>query len=570
MMEDLSIQRTERVFIRLGVKILCGILLLIGLGWGGREAFLRLQEYRMMKQARVSAQKHDDRWAAIAARKVFELNPKNTEACRLLAEVLERQGASSSVAWRLQVVKLLPDSLDDAILLGKAALRFGDVPTAERALEKMEGKGAGVAQFQEVKGEIALARKDTAAAQAHFKEALRLDPDNKIFQLNLAIVQLQSSSADEKVKASQILQGFLEEPALRKTAGRALRDFALQRKDGRGAFEIAQRLAGFPDAEFRDRLDYLRMLRQLNHPDFPVRLLDMEEEAAIDPTKIYELLTWMSTSQQAVIAREWVKRLPAAVTTKWPVAGAVSDCYAAEKDWAGLEEWCRKTDWGDIDFLRHATLARALREQDRTFDAEREWNLARKGIGSDGTKIYGLQQKVADWGWKRESLDLLWLLTKDPQRQNAAFGSLSQFYAAEGDTVNLYRVILHLWELRPGDPETENNLAQLSLLLNLDKQRASSLAQKVYERDPTNAVSASTYAFSLYSQGKYAQALEAFRGVKDEDLHIPSVAAYYGMVLRANGDKAKAREFLELGQKATLLPEERTLLAKAMAPDAGQ
>ena len=156
-MEDLSIQRTERVFIRLGVKILCGILLLIGLGWGGREAFLRLQEYRMMKQARVSAQKHDDRWAAIAARKVFELNPKNTEACRLLAEVLERQGASSSVAWRLQVVKLLPDSLDDAILLGKAALRFGDVPTAERALEKMEGKGAGVAQFQEVKGEIALA-----------------------------------------------------------------------------------------------------------------------------------------------------------------------------------------------------------------------------------------------------------------------------------------------------------------------------------------------------------------------------------------------------------------------------
>ena len=84
-MEDLFIQRNERVFIRLGVKILCAIVLLIGLGWGGREAFLRLQEYRMMKQARLASEKHDDRWAAIAARRVFDLNPKNSEACRLMA-----------------------------------------------------------------------------------------------------------------------------------------------------------------------------------------------------------------------------------------------------------------------------------------------------------------------------------------------------------------------------------------------------------------------------------------------------------------------------------------------------
>jgi tetratricopeptide (TPR) repeat protein len=569
-MEDLSIQRTERVFIRLGVKILCAIALLIGLGWGGREAFLRLQEYRMMKQARRSVEKHDDRWAAIAVRKVFDLNPKNAEACRLMAEILERQGANSAVIWRAEVVKLLPDSLDDAIALAKAALRFGDIPRAKRAIEKMEAKGARVAEFQEVKGEIALAQKDTAAAQAQFTEALRLDPDNKIFQLNLAIVQLQSKSADEKAKASQILQRFMEEPKLRKAAARALRDFALQSKDGRTAFEITQKLAGFPEAEFRDRLDYLQMLRQLNHPDFAVHLLNMEDESSSDPTKIYELLTWMSTNQQTVIAQDWVKRLPATVTSKWPVAGAVSDCFVAEKDWDGLEEWCKKTDWGEMDFLRHAALARASRERSRTFDAEREWNFVRKAIGSDGNKISLLQKKVAAWGWKQESLDLLWLLTKDQQRQNAAFGALSQYYAAEGDTASLYRVILHLSELRPNDPETENNLAQLSLLLNMDKQRAAGLAKKLYERDPTNAVFASTYAFSLFSQGQNAQALQAFGRVKAEDLRTPAVAAYYGIVLMANGDKAKAREFLEVGQTATLLPEERTLLARAVAAGASQ
>jgi Flp pilus assembly protein TadD len=190
-------------------------------------------------------------------------------------------------------------------------------------------------------------------------------------------------------------------------------------------------------------------------------------------------------------------------------------------------------------------------------------------MGTDGKKIYALQQKVAGWGWKPESLDLLWLLTKDQQRQNASLATLSDYYSAEGDTANLYRLILHRSELHPGDPQTENNLAQLALLLDLDKQRARALAKKVYEADPTNAAFASTYAFSLYAQGQNAQALRAFQNVKPEDLRTPSVAAYYGMVLLANGDKAKAREFLELGQKATLLPEERALVSRAVA-DAGQ
>jgi Flp pilus assembly protein TadD len=569
-MEDQPIQRTQRAFIRLGIRILCALVLLVGLGWGGREGFRRLQEYNMMKQARRAAERHDDRWAAIAARKAFELNPGNADACRLMAEILERQGGSTAVAWRTMVANLRPDSLDDAIALARAALRFGDVPTAERTIEKMKTKGDGVAGYEEVKGELAFAHKEIAAAEKQFTKALELDPGNKTFQLNLAIVQLQSSSADAKTKASQILQGFLEDPTLRRRAARALRDFAFQNRDGRGVFEIAQRLANLPEAEFRDRLDYLKMLRQLNHPSYAVRLLDMEEESASDPAKIDELLSWMSASQQTVLAREWVNRLPGAITTKWPVANAVSECYVAEKDWAGLEAWCAKTDWGETDFLRHASLARAYREQARRLDAEKEWTLARKGVGSDGNKISALQQKVAAWGWKPESLDLLWLLTKDQQRQNAAFGTLSNYYSSEGDTANLYRVILHLSELRPGDPDTENNLAQLLLLLNLDKQRARTLAKKVYEKDPTNATFASTYAFSLYTQGQYAQALQAFQNVKEEDLRVPAVAAYYGIVLMANGDKSKAREFLDAGQKATLLPEERALVSQAIAADAGR
>ena len=49
----------------------------------------------------------------------------------------------------------------------------------------------------------------------------------------------------------------------------------------------------------------------------------------------------------------------------------------------------------------------------------------------------------------------------------------------------------------------------------------------------------------------------------DEQLRDSSVAAYYGVILVAAGDKAKAQEYLKLGSSANLLPEEKALVAKA-------
>lgn len=565
-MEDHVIRKTERLFIGLGLKIFGAIALLIALGWGGHEVFQRVQERRLMKQARVSFDKKDDRWASIAARRVVELNPKNAEAYRLMADAVERQGSNAAVDLRRQVAKLRSDSLEDALAFARTALKFGDVATAERALSGFETKAQASAVFHQMEAEIALARKDSATAKTQFTEALRLDPANKNYRLNLAVLQFQSAPESERERAMLELQQFMEDPDLRKTAARALRDGALEQKDGRTGFETAQKLAGFPEADFRDRVSYVHMLRQLNHPDFAVRLLDLQTEAAAEPAKIYELLTWMSTSGQVALAMDWVKRLPPATTAKWPVAGAVAACHGAEKDWGGLEAWCRKTaEWADVDFLRHAALTRALREQSRTLDAEREWNLARKGAGTDGGRIHALQQKVAEWGWKQDSLDLLWLLTKDTQQQNDALRALFQNYATEGDTANLYRTVLRLSELRPDDPETENNLAQLSLLLNVERPRATRAARKLHEQDPGSAVFASTYAFALYSQGQFADALKAFSSVPAEALRAPAVAAYYGMVLASSGNKSAAREYLEIGKTAPLLPEERALLNRAAA-----
>ena len=48
-----------------------------------------------------------------------------------------------------------------------------------------------------------------------------------------------------------------------------------------------------------------------------------------------------------------------------------------------------------------------------------------------------------------------------------------------------------------------------------------------------------------------------------DQLRTPEIAAYYGILLAAAGDQARAAEFLDLGEKATLLPQEKALVEKA-------
>ena len=560
-----TIQKTESFYIKLGAKIFCALLLLIGLIWGGRVLYLRVHEQRLMKQSLAALAKGDDRWAGTTARRAFELNKKNADACRVLAKISEKAGQPSAIEWRQQVVNILPASVDDAVALAKTALLFGEVSVAERALTRVSSTANQSAEFHEAKAQIAVSKKDPGTAESEFAEAVHLDPENKLYQLNLAVFQLQSNSADVRTKASTLLQSFLEDHSLRLPAARALRDYAVQRRDNTAILDLAALLFTYPEAEFRDRILLVQVLHQLNHPEFARRLGELQESAAADPAKMFDLLTWMCSEQLSILALDWVNRLPLETILRPPLPAAVATCYSSINDWPGLEQWCKKGAWGGLDYLRHGYLALSLRGQGREIESRGEWNAALKAIGTEGNKLSSLAQEAAKWGWKDEAADVLWILTKDNQRQNAALATLYQYYNDAGNTGQLFRVVGRILEIRPDDQKALNNFAQLSLLLNLETSRAHEIAQRLYERDPKNPVVASTYAYSLYVKGKPQKAVEVMNTLSAEELHKPGTAAYYGIFLAAAGEKDKAAEFLQLGETARLFPEEKALVAKALA-----
>ena len=542
---------------------LVAVILLVGLGIGGYRFYRQWEGGHLVRRAEAFFGAGDSKSATLTARRAFQLNPSNVEACRLLARIAEHDGQPSAIEWRQQVMTITPGSVEDGIALAKTALQFEKIGMAESALGKLGPSAERFPTYHEAEAQLAVSKKDPATAEKHSAEAARLDPSNKSYQLNLAVFQLQSDSSETRSRATTLLQKLMDDKALRAPAARALRDDAARRKDGATLFEISELLRGYPEATFRDRITYAQILHALGRPEFATQLTELENEAAADPGKLRELLSWMTSNGLALLAIHWMKELPVEMLKQRPVPVAVADCYIAINDWDGLQQWCRKTDWSDLDFLRHAYLSRALREHGDKLGSRSEWNTASQGVGSNGERLFVLEQAAAKWGWQKEAEDLLWLLGKDPEKQSAALAALYQHYAEKGDTGDLYRVVARLREIKPNDEKAQNNFAQLSLLLNLDVERAHDLAEQLYKKDPKNPVFASTYGFSLYRKGRYQQAVKVMSDLEPADLQKPTIAAYYGVFLVAAGDRSKAAEYLERGSEASLLPEEKALLQDA-------
>jgi Flp pilus assembly protein TadD len=243
----------------------------------------------------------------------------------------------------------------------------------------------------------------------------------------------------------------------------------------------------------------------------------------------------------------------------------MTEAHAKAEDWKGVERVAGDKNWSAYEFLRNAYLARAFRAEGRQLEADGRWAQAQKEAASQSQAVLLLARTVAGWGWQKEMVELLWTLSKAQETRLEALQLLYQHYAKSGDTGGVYRVLSHSSEIAPDDLTIQNNLAQVSLLLEADPERARKIAAELVRKEPHNAAFVSTYAYSLYAQGDVAAARTEMETLTPEQLEAPSIALYYGVILAAAGEKQKAGYFLVRAPNAFLLPEEKALLAKAEA-----
>jgi thioredoxin-like negative regulator of GroEL len=562
---EISQSRTERLYVKLLLGVLFGIVFLVALFWGGHTAYVRWQERRLLRKAVYAIEHRDDRTAGLAARNVLALKPSSAPASRIMAQLAEKHDNPVAMDWRSKVVQLEPKSTEDILALARCALQFNHIGAAERAMAQVEHAGRQTAGYHAVAALLAIARGEQPETVREWTDAVRLAPNEKTYQLQLAIAQVRSRDSKVHATGEATLETLRNDPKRRAAATRALiTDGLAQRANAGGLLTLARQLQAYPEATLEDRLLYLDFLHQTQSPKFTLYLTTLEKTTIGDPLQLATFLSWMSRNNLNLFALDFMKNVPAKDREKWPVTLAVADIYTRLKDWRNLQAALQTANWGDFDFLRHAYLTRALRAENKPAAAEREWATATKAASEQSKSLLSLVRIASEWQWNSETLDLLWTLAKYPNKQNEALQALYRLYAKSGDAEGLYRVLVRLSQADPDNLNIENNLAQVSLLLKADQEEARRLAAGVYQKKPSNPAYATTYAYSLLTKGDTKGALKVMSALTQKQLRDPSIAIYYGICLATTGDE-KARAYLEKGEKANLLPEEKALIKKSLA-----
>lgn len=506
--------------------------------------------------------KSDGRNVMLCLGQTLKSNPNNLKACRLMADLLERAQSPAALLWRSKVVEYAPKSTDDRLALAQTALAMSDYTTATNALQGVSAAGKNTAAFQNLAGAIAVAGQQIDQAEKYFLEAARLEPQNPVPRLNISVLRLQSTNKQELAEARSFLRALSSNPTNGFLRCKALRELvmdAARHKQTDTALDLSSNLLHETNSAFSDRLLRLDLLMLTTNSQFTSNLEQYQREAATNPASVYQLAGWQLSKQGPPKALHWLQTLPTNVQTNGSVALLEAQCYDLAGNWPGLQAWLQKQNWGDMEFARHAFISRALRQQDLTDSAKAEWEQALKAGKDQKPSLAMLLRFAAQWHMNGEGEDILRIFVNRYPAEQWAFKALEQYLYLNGRTRELMTLCGQEAKRNPADLDTKNNLASIALLLNVQDVKPHVLAAEVYEKAPTNASFASTYAFSLYLQKKNNEALQVIQKLDPKALEKPSIAGYYGLILKAAGSDAKATTYFQYAFKSPLLPEERKL-----------
>jgi predicted Zn-dependent protease len=534
-------------------------------GWYGRKAYKQISERKLVARAADCLERRDITNASLCLQRALQLNPVSPKATQLTADMLEAIGSPAALAWRIRASELQTNNVEFRFAWAQTALKLQESASATLALSNIDPGATNTSTFHKLMGALAWEVGKSDLAEAEYLEALGLEPGNQTITLNLATVRLFSTNHAIANAARSALEQTPTNSSLRTTALRYLLTDARAHKNSNRALAVSRELVHFPQAAFADKISRLQVLRDCNDPEFDAWLFDLKQDARNSGESAFGLGRWMLTAQGSTNALAWLRSLPVSLQTNYSVALIVADCEVESKDWTGLLNSTDKQDWGEAESYRLALESLARRSLGQNPAAEAAWRKALHACTHRLDRLSRLVQVTRVWSWKPQEIDVLREITKEfPKEKWAVEQFVAALYAA-GNTTELAEFLSKTSEVDPSDVRVKNCLANVFLLRRTELEKAHRLANEAYTAAPDNPFFTSTYAYSLLLQNKKAEALQVLSHVRTEDLQIPAVAAYYGVIQVQSGHNDVAKEPLKRAQAGTLLPEEKEIVRQAMA-----
>jgi len=545
---------------------LVGCVVLAAAGYGGYRGYKSWRQKRFVKQAREFLEKGEDRKAVISIQRAIRSNSKDVDALRLMAGMAERERSPAALVWRQRVVDLAPGSMNDRLSLAQNAVMFRDFGVATNALAGVLEADRKTAEFHNVAGAVASTMGQLEEAEAHFAEAARINTVDPSVQLNLAVVRLQGTNAQSLVAARTALVALTAgatNSSLRCRAYRELVYDALRSRQTNEALTLAETLLKEPEASFSDRLLRLDVMGVNASTNTLESLMTVRREATNSLASVNQMILWEMKKIHPARILEWIGTLPDEYQTNAAISLMTSDVRVALQDWPALAKSLETQNWGAMEFMRHAFRSLALRRQNLNEGADVEWGLTMKDTGSELGPLNMLLRVAAQWRMPEEMREILNVIsTRHPREQWAAQMLIQNLYN-EGQTRPLLSLLNRQLAANPDDFSLKNNVAMTAMLLDAQELRPHDLARQVFDASPTNRAFVSSYAFSLYQQGRNEEALKVMDRLSQDQREAPSIAGYYALILKANGKNDLAKRYFELAKDEKMLPEERKLMDRA-------
>lgn len=532
--------------------------------WAAKAFYPPARNNHLIRMAKVFIRYNEFRNASLSLRQALVSDDRNIDAILLMAELSELSNSPQTLIWRKRAVEVAPEHVRYRMDYVKSALKLGETSVAAEALATIDEAGRRTAAYHHLAASIAIAWKQIAKAEFHASKALELEPDNDGYKFNLGLLWLQLADETRQRKGAEIVRAMVDHSEFRSRALRSLAADAAARGDLPTALSNSWDLQLEVDSTLNDRVTHLTLLEKAKDPKADEFLASLRTVVSKDPEAILSVVMATLRPERSRETLAWIDSLPAAVQTSFPVRMATAECYAAARNWDELKKFLDLREWDNLEFLRRAYYARIHRAQGKEELFTEAWDEAIQHATRKTGPLSLLNRLAGEWGWTKESDDLLWDVAGGQFNNIWALEQLYQKYEKAGDSRSLYQVILRLLELKPNDLVAQNNFALLSLLLNVRHEQAIEVARALYSRHSKNPVILSTYAYSLLAQNKVQAALNVFGALSPEQLEDPNVAAYYSLALHAAGKPADAAKYASLAKSARLLPEERALLQKVM------
>ncbi len=516
-------------------------------------------------QAAESLAHGDPKRALLDAKNALGHNPLNADATRIVAKSLETLGIAGAEDWRLRLDTLRPRDPENVPALANALLRSSGWESAEQRLETLDEAGRNTAAFHAVVAAIATEKHDAAAAEQHWAEAARLEPAEKKYRLNLAALRLESKVPGQREAALADLEQMRASPATGSEALRQLLGDAVRRHEAPRARALADALVAEKGSTFRDKLTRLTALRLTYDARSTPYLIELRDAAITEPVNLYSLLAWMNTSDLALMVEEWVRFLPQEMISRPPAGLAVAEALMRCGEWQKLDDLIGTVKWGELEFMRKAFLTAALEHVGEEGEAAQEWTNAVASVRASSDGLERLARFAVQAKWAGRAEEIMRMLAAMPHCPRWVMDSLWKDAFQRGDTAQLQRLSAALAKSDPKGIAARNNYAFLSLLTRNADDNPQRIAETLHREHPENALITSTYALSLFQQGRTADAVALTSALKPDALREPQVALYHAIFLLSAGQPEKADDYLKLSAKWPMLPEEKTLLERAKA-----